>query len=465
MEGGRWGISIAFGGLLICAGCPAPTAPPPAKLPLEGVTLKLLVVADPAIAKAVSQLRGEWKAVSGGELEVLEQPLADAITADVVIFPSRLLGELVEHGHLLPIPQATLESNELAWTEVFDLLKSREATWGQETYALPLGSPVFTLMYRADLLKKLGKEAPNTWPEYLELAETLKSQEGIATVEPLAPGWSGKVLLARAASYAKHPDNYSTLFHKDSMEPLIAGPPFVRALAELVAASKFSSAARSQDPKTARQEVLAGRAAMALTWATAADSLDDKQELPPGAQIAFAELPGSEQVYNIGNQNWEPQTSGKVRLVPLLSIAGRLASVTQASEKSTDALRLITWLSGPKWSSRVAAVSSATTLYRNSQLKSPQDWVDANLDANAAVEYGDTVQKALVRESSLSTPRIPGEVEYLQALDEAVTTAGEGAAKPEVALATAAAKWQEITNRFGLTKQRQAYHRSLGLEL
>ena len=54
-------------------------------------------------------------------------------------------------------------------------------------------------------------------------------------LEPLGPGWAGVVLLARAASYAKHPDNYSTLFDINTMEPLIAGEPFVRALEELLA--------------------------------------------------------------------------------------------------------------------------------------------------------------------------------------------------------------------------------------
>ena len=59
------------------------------------------------------------------------------------------------------------------------------------------------------------------------------------TIEPLAPGWAGLVLLARAAPYAKHRDNYSALFDIETMEPLVAGPPFVQALEELVAAAKL----------------------------------------------------------------------------------------------------------------------------------------------------------------------------------------------------------------------------------
>ena len=56
-------------------------------------------------------------------------------------------------------------------------------------------------------------------------------------------GWH--VLLARAACYAAHRDNYSTLFNIATMQPLIDGPPFVQALEELVAVAGPSDPANS----------------------------------------------------------------------------------------------------------------------------------------------------------------------------------------------------------------------------
>ena len=44
-----------------------------------------------------------------------------------------------------------------------------------------------------------------------------------------SPGWAGLMLLARAAPYAKHRDNYSTWFDAQTMEPMIANPPMVQA--------------------------------------------------------------------------------------------------------------------------------------------------------------------------------------------------------------------------------------------
>ena len=67
------------------------------------------------------------------------------------------------------------------------------------------------------------------------------------------------MLLARAAAYAKHRDQYSALFNVETMEPLVAGPPFVHALEELVAAAKLGPAdPLGYDPAAARAGLLEG---------------------------------------------------------------------------------------------------------------------------------------------------------------------------------------------------------------
>lgn len=485
MIGGRRSFVVTLGWLLttacwllVCAGCPTkPTAPVgPVRLPLQGVTLKLIVVDDPAIAQSLSQLKSEWNALSGGELDIIEMSTAESIATealdcDAAIYPSALIGTFAERRQLAMIPQSTLDSTDLVWHEVFDALPQYECSWGGETLALSLGSPVFTLMYREDLLKQAGKKPPKTWSDYQKLVEQLQStgddsnsSEIVAAIEPLAPGWAGRVLLARAAGYVRHRDNFSSLFRIDNLEPLIAGPPFVKALEELIAASKTArSESKSMTPTETRREVLAGRAVMALTWASHADSQHEKQELPDGATIGFAEIPGSNLAYNISTKAWEKRDATEANEVPLLSIAGRLASVTRSTDYPEGAMRLIAWLSGPKWSTPVSSASEATTIFRTSQLKTAEDWVDANLDRNSAVNYGETVQQSLVRTTCLTAPRIPSEAEYMTALDEAVLAALAGTAKPDKALKAAAAKWSEITERLGLDKQRAAYQHSLGL--
>ncbi len=269
--------------LFLLGGCSRPKSGSdgePAKRPLEGLKLRLAVADDPALAAAVVRLRGEWNAQTGAELQVrqiAEKDLlqGDALPADAVLAPSHLLGVLAERKLLAAVPPAILSGAE--WGDIFELLKLREAAWGGQIMAVPFGSPLLTCCYRADLLEKLGRKPPRNWTEYEELAKLLAAQKPAGStawsgaIEPLAPGWAGLVLLARAAAYAKHRDNYSALFNVETMEPLVAGPPILHALEELVAAAKLGPAEPLKyDPATARAAFWKGQCGMVLTWPTAA---------------------------------------------------------------------------------------------------------------------------------------------------------------------------------------------------
>ena len=142
--------------------------------------------------------------------------------------------------------------------------------------AVPLGSPVLTCCYRADLLAKLGRQPPQTWRNtrnWPNCSAGRKRPPAVwyGAIEPLGPGWAGLTLLARAAPYAKHRDNFSALFDIKTMEPLVAGPPMVQGLEELVAAAKLGPADSLQyDPAAVRAELYRGHCGLAVCWPTAA---------------------------------------------------------------------------------------------------------------------------------------------------------------------------------------------------
>ena len=140
-------------------------------------------------------------------------------------------------------------------------------------------------------------------------------------------GWGAKMLLARAAAYASHPSQFSTLFDYETMQPLIAGPPFERALDELVAAQSGPENPQQRTPETARRALLAGEAAIAITWPSRATSDGNALPIAEGVRIDFAELPGSETVYNFAEKTWTPQRDR--RSVDAHSVArhGRAAGI------------------------------------------------------------------------------------------------------------------------------------------
>ncbi|MEN6407618.1 MAG: extracellular solute-binding protein [Thermoguttaceae bacterium] len=474
--------------MLLLVGCTKPQAesgsqPTPKKKPLENLSLRLAVVDDPAIAAAVVRLRGEWNVQTGAELqvsEITEKDLArpDLPPFDAVIAPSHWLSVLAERGQLAPAPGRLLRG--VQWAELFELLKLREAVWGQQAMAVPFGSPVFCCWYRADLLEKLGRRPPRTWPEYYDLARKLArlspppKRDGAAwagTIEPLAPGWAGLTLLARAAPYAKHRDNYSALFDIDTMEPMIAGPPFVQALEELVAASKFGPADPLRfDPASARTAFWRGQCGMMLGWPTAAEErgegrvTKDRESTTASIRVGFVQLPGSPRVFNLTGHVWDRRAEGEDTRVPLLAATGRLGMVAKQSAHTDAAFQLLFWLTDDRIGPQVCAVSPQTTLFCQANLKTPSLWVEKNVPLPAALQYADATDAAFRHEQWLGALRLPGRAEYLAALDEAVAAAVRGQTTPLQALMDVDRTWRGITDRLGLDRQRAAYRHSLGLE-
>ncbi len=451
-----------------------------------GVKLTLAVIDDPALAAAIRRRRGEWAARSGGSLRVVELAAVDATSAtamedaDALVYPSWLLGTLVGNEAIIPIRHNVLSGKRFAVDDIFPIVRRHSMTWGDRAVAFPLGSPVLTLWYRADLLDELDLAVPSTWDDYARLVTRLgdRSRLGDAagpadaawygTVEPLAAPWAAHLLLARAASYARNPSRYSALFDIETMRPLIAQPPFVRALEELRDTLEPLDLP-PVDPAGALELLLDGHAAMALTWATATDVSGLRRGTPTAATlstppaIGVAQLPGSRDVYSAASRSWETRIGGSSLQVPTIGLTGRIGSVTRSTRNAPTAMQLLAWLSGPELSAQVSPASRATTLFRRAHLAAPGVWVPAATGAALAHDYANLVAKILDHEIWLGGLRIPAADQYVAALDDAVRKALAGAQTPAAALAEAAGQWQVITQKLGLAAQKKAYAASLGL--
>lgn len=450
-------------------------------------TVRILVVDDAPLAQAIVR---QWSANLDQPIRMLELPRAKLdsvqhLAADIVVYPAQALGTLAERNLIQPLQPETLNAPQLALRDVLELERHAEVQWGDQVLAVSFGSPQLVLFYRKDIFDRLKLLPPHTWTEYQTVAERLtrksigelappQQQAWTATIEPLAGQWAAKLLFARAAAYARHPSQFSTLFEYSTMEPLIDGPPFVRALEELVAASKLGPDSNKRlTPVEAKRQFLAGHAAMAFAWpsraaAAGVDAASDASaDSAPdsAAKISFAALPGALEVYNFSEQSWSSRKRDESLSIPLLAVAGRLGSVTKEAQYPHEAGQALAWLAGKKWSPLVAPTSSATTLHRKSHLEKPAIWTDPSLSAEASRDYAEVVIATQSQPDHMMCLRIPGHDLYMAALSEAVEQACTGVQKPRDALANVAQQWRKITDQLGLDKQKAAYARSLGLEL
>jgi multiple sugar transport system substrate-binding protein len=326
------------------------------------------------------------------------------------------------------------------------------------------------LLYRADIFEQQDVQPPTTWKEYHEVATRLMALERTGeqqtwhgTMEPLGPSWRGRMLLARAAAYARHRGVDDPLFDAITMEPLINSPPFVRALDELKAATAYMPEDfRELTPAQVYARLVGGQAAMAITWPGRRFAGEEDQLEARSIQWSLIACPGSDQIYRRFRDSWIPRPSDDAKHVPLLGIAGRLGSITRESRREQAAFRFLRWLAQADTSTTLFSDDQAAAPFRHSQLNSLGSWLSPTLSDQALKDYKDLVTFTDELSLTMVCPRLPAAQQYMEALDEGVRRVLAGEQETTAALDEVARQWHEITASRGVPAQQAAYQRHLG---
>jgi multiple sugar transport system substrate-binding protein len=456
--------------VLLIFGCSEPQRAQPAAnqpaTPLAAsVKLTVQVAGDEDLAGGVRLLRGEWKARSGGELDVrgvtLDQLLQEKlISADVVIFPSRLLGELVEGGHVRSARSSLLSSPEFSLNDIYPAIRNGEMKYGGTTWALPLGSPPLMMCFQQDTTSTSARALPQTWEQYRTwLGIDGSTQKKAASLGGRAAACA---LIARALTYTETQRRHEAVFDPGTMKPRITDAPFVRALSEMVEEAAAPHDTSPQDFAGALQQVGSKQAAATYAWPSlvAADGKLTSGAAP--ADVVFAPLLAAERVYSQSQGRWENQIFRSQ--VTVLAVEGRLVGVTQSSRNAVSAFQLAQWLSSGDIAIQLSSRSTAALWFRTSQAGSYSRWLKGEPLSKEQQPLSEMVAKQLKIESPLMIPRVPGIDRYLETLGEAAQSAKPGEAAAQAALAGAAEKWEAVTERLGRDHQAAAYRRSLGME-
>ena len=479
----KW-ILVGWVYLLTAIGCrpsdtPSTETPNDRPSPMRTAPLRVWVADNTGLADVIQR---QWTAHSQTEIE-LQQANEDTypqknINADVLIFPSAWLGQMVVNRQLVPWPtfdaastnSAVAENDNYDWADVFSELRRHELRWGNRRYGVSFGSPQLVLMLRQDLMEAWQLSPPTTWDEYhatiakidalLSSESTTKlGKEIVPTLEPSGRKWSSRLLIARAAAYARDPNQYSTMFKFSTMQPMIDSPPFVRALEQLVEVhAGQANEQRGLSPSEVTARFLQGQAAMAIGWPSAAHAATDVTI--PKAQFSFAPLPGSSEFYRVTQQSWESRESPTS--VPVLGISGRIGAIGRRVRSIDMATSFLHWLTSAGEAIRVTSRSPTTTLSRRTQTSQAAAWVEPAF-ASVAGQFASILSTDQQRSNALICLRIPGHDQYLKTLDKAIEQTILGTQSAKESLRSAAKSWSELTDQLGKESQRQAYLNSLGL--
>nr|WP_143181418.1 extracellular solute-binding protein [Pseudovibrio exalbescens] len=324
---------------------------------------------------------------------------------------------------------------------------------------------------RADFEAEFGRtlQPPQTWREFNELTRFFNGRLDpsgrplLGSLEAFKQEdqglWS---FISRAVAYGSHP-NYPGAFFFDpvTMEPSINSPAWKRALGEYMEAlSHGPNEARFMGGNDVRYRFAEGHAALAIGWQDIGILAADWPSAIGADKVGFFALPGSREVWNPVTDQWNALP--RARSVPYLAFGGWVAVVPVSTKDRNLAWSFVAEFGSPENSALDTKVGvSGINPYRAAELTNIEGW-QAVLGEEGAQTYLDINRQALNDPALVAELRLPGYQAYMEALTHQVERALNGMISVDQALDTAAAQWEQITDRLGRDSQRRHYQDAIG---
>ena len=453
----------------------------------RGVTLNVLTLATPVLGEPVVLHAGEFERLTGARINVTRVPFPQLYQEtllglrqnkyDELFFGSMWIADVV--AQLQPLPAGMLQS--APYRDVLPHYR-HIASWGDTAYMVPIDGDRHFLQYRRDLLESpawraefkaaTGRElgVPTTWPQLQEIARFLNGRKlpdgsrvsGLAEVT-VSDALLGNYFIKRAAPYAKHPGvKGGFYFELETMKPLINGPGFVEALKDFVAAQDLYP---SGGQRMSFFDVIKtfGRGQVVFS-----DSWDDPfvEAMEPGNpnrnKVGAALSPGSTTVWNRRAGRWDAFPG--VNYAPYI-VYGWTGGVARSSRQQQAAFDFLGFYANTRNHRADLLVGRfGMNPFRSSDLD-VRFWVDeAGWDKAVASSYVDTLERQARSRNRVLDLRIHRGQEYVQVLSVGVYRALTGRDTPQAALDEVARRWQRLTERVGVDRQREAYRHVVRFE-
>jgi multiple sugar transport system substrate-binding protein len=212
-------------------------------------------------------------------------------------------------------------------------------------------------------------------------------------------------------------------------------------------------------------QILGGTGAMTAWWGDVGSNVYTSDSSVVQDKMSFSILPGSPDVFNNQSGEWDTPGEGQLNFAPNEAYIGWGLYVMQKAEErgvTEAAWDLAAHLGGKDLSMWTAIYPSGFQPYRDSHFET-QYWVDAGYPPEFAEAYLASESDSYNHPNGAIEPRIPGIFDYYIAAEEEVSLAVAGEKSAQEALDSAAARWEEITDRNDRESQIALYKAALGM--
>ena len=458
----------------------------------RGIELNVVTLEKPVLGEPVELHARQFEQLTGAKINITFVPFDKLYQEvllglrnnkyDVLFYGSMWIADVIDY--LEPIPEKMLNSAQ--YRDVLPHYK-RVASWGEMAYQVPVDGDRHYLQYRKDLLenprykkaylKETGKplRVPQTWPELQDIARFFHGRQLDNTAAGAPASISGLVevtvsdallgnqFIKRAAPYAKHPDvKGGFYFDLETMQPLINTPGFVRALEDFIAAQDlYPSGGQRMSFPDVIQSFGRGEAVFSDSWDDPFIQAMEKGN-PLRNKVGAALSPGSREVWNRETGQWDHFPD--VNYVPYI-VYGWTSAVARSSLRKEAAFDFLGFYANQKNHQADLLVGRfGMNPFRQSDLDE-RFWTNrAGWSPAVARSYVETLEKMNHSTNKVLDLRIHRGQEYVYILSVGVYRALTGRDTPQAALDEVARRWDRLTRRIGIDKQREAYRHVVRFE-
>lgn len=496
-------VSIAVPGCsLFQTDVPTASSPQPAQIPqataspqrFDGVTINIIV--HNGQRTGIQRHIAGFEERTGARINLTGIPFKDLYSTlqqnwsgnasryDAALILPQWQINFIQTGYLEDLTDRRKSDVALQWEDIAPLFRNFSTVYQGHTYSIPLDGDYHMVYYRTDLLEQAGLAPPDTWDDYLAVAQQFHGQDLNGDGEPdygsciakRAKEFSASILGSFFTPFLQAQGTVQgTFFDLDTMKPLVNNPGFARAL-EIYKQTMDYGVPQDENLSQveARALFLGGRCAMTLEWGDvgtlAIDPVKSKVINKTGALIA----PGTTQV--LDRQTGKlvacdkftcPYAVGGVNHAPYASNGGWVGVVAAKAEPSVKdaAYAFLSYMGQPTRSNiDVTVGKTGYNPYRVSQFENVEPWLKAGMSLEAANNYLGAIGVILNSPNIVLDLAIPRNQQYFEVLDAIRADFLVNKVTTEAAMQQIEQGWEQITDEVGRESQKAAYRSSLGLD-
>ncbi len=464
--------------------------------PFQGVEVNIVTFTGPQIAEPLQRRAPDFEKLTGAKINVITVPfsdlypkmMTDMVTGtnsyDAFVFAPQWMVDFIVPAFLEDLTDRIAADEALAWADIAPFFRDFSATFQGRIYTIPLDGDFQMVYYRTDLLAQEGLEPPETWDDYINIAQIFHGRDLNGDGKPDYGSAISKKRNAQAywafisiasAFLQTHGTSQGAFFDAETMRPLVLNEAFAAALDVYKNTTQFGPPDElNLDVGDTRGLFCSGRAALSIDWGDIGTLAIDPATSVVQDKVGAVILPGSRRVLDRAtdklvdvNKNTAPYAVHGVNHAPFAAFGGWSGAINASSDSKVKdaAYAFLSYMSQPAQANIDVTIGiTGFNPYRTSQFENLELWIEAGMSEKAARDYLGAIKDSLDNPNMVLDLRIPMNQRYQQiVLDTALSQFLAGELTKEETMRQIYVGWQEITEELGRSDQREAYQGTLGV--